>query len=98
MVAFPPGTPFTLQETFVSFEFVTVATNVSVFPRTASAAGDVSVMPTAGRGGVGSDGGVAELAPPPPQPNIPAPTARTKTTTNIATGNLPLAGTQELNL
>jgi hypothetical protein len=74
-VAFPPGTPLTLQVTVVSVVFVIVATNVTWFPSTTDPFAGVTVTTMDGGGGGG--GG----APPAPQPSVHAHSLRSATTT-----------------
>src|SRR5260370_14978631 len=50
-VAFPPGTPLTLQVTVVSVVFVIVATNVTWFPSTTDPFAGVRVTTMGGGGG-----------------------------------------------
>src|SRR6266849_6938032 len=75
-VAFPPGTPLTLQVTVVSVVFVIVATNVTWFPRTTDPFAGVKVTTMDGGGG-GDD------APPAPQPSVHAHSLRSATTTIV---------------
>ena len=90
-VAFPPGTPLTLQLTAVSVVFVTVATNVSWFPSTTDAVVGVTVTPMDGGGG--GDGGDA---PPAPQPSVHAASASSAISrTVVALHLLPLLGERE---
>jgi hypothetical protein len=77
IVAFPPGTPLTLQVTAVSVVFVTVATNVTWFPRTTDPFVGVTVTTMSGGGGGG--GGT----PPAPQPSVHAHSLRSATTTIV---------------
>src|SRR5258708_997982 len=80
IVAFPPGTPLTLQVTVVSVVFVTVATNVTWFPRTTDPFGGVTVttMDGGGRGG----------APAAPQPSVHAHSPKSATTTIVVVVDL----------
>jgi hypothetical protein len=77
-VAFPPGTPFTLQLTAVSDVFVTVAVKVAWFPSTTDPFAGFTVTSIAGGSGGGGD------VPPAPQPKVHAPSARTAMTTIVA--------------
>jgi hypothetical protein len=77
-VAFPPGTPLTLQVTAVSVVFITIATNVTWFPSTTDPFAGVTVTTMAGGGGGG--GG----APPAPQPSVHAHSLKSATTTIVA--------------
>jgi hypothetical protein len=78
---FPPGTPFTLHVTTVSFVFATLAVKVCELPRSRPALVVVTVTLMDG-GGVGM--GVTRPAPPPPQPRVHAPIARrTVPSTNL---------------
>jgi hypothetical protein len=74
-VAFPPGTPLTLQVTAVSVVFVTVATNVIWFPSTTDPFVGVTVTTMNGGGG-GGGGAPAEL-----QPSVHAHSLKSATTT-----------------
>ncbi len=73
LLALPPLTPFTLQETLVSRALLTVATNVCVFPNSTEALPGVTATLTDGVGvGGGEVGGgtkAVELAVPPAQPS-----------------------------
>jgi hypothetical protein len=60
----PPATPFTLQETPMSIELVTLAENVCEFPKITEALGGVTVTAIPGGGG-GGGGGTNAVAPPP---------------------------------
>ncbi len=73
-VAFPPGTPLTLQVTVVSVVFVIVATNVTWFPSTTDPFAGVTVTTMSGGGGGGG-------TPPAPQPSVHAHSLRSATTT-----------------
>jgi len=71
LLALPPLTPFTLQETLVSRALLTVATNVCVFPNSTEALPGVIATLTDGVGGGAGGGGggsTAGLAPVPAQP------------------------------
>jgi len=73
LLALPPLTPFTLQETLVSLALLTVATNVCVFPNSTEALPGVIATLTdgvgVGDGGVGGGTTAVELAVPPAQPS-----------------------------
>jgi hypothetical protein len=89
-VAFPPGTPFTLQLTAVSDVFVTVAVKVAWFPSTTDPFAGFTVTSIAGGGGGGGD------APPAPQPSVHAPSARSAMTTIVVVVDLfPLLGERD---
>src|SRR5258708_32230898 len=75
-VTFPPGTPLTLQVTAVSVVFVTVATNVTWFPRTTDPFVGVTVTTMDGGGGGGG-------APPAPQPTVHTHRLGSRTTTIV---------------
>jgi hypothetical protein len=77
-VAFPPGTPLTLQLTVVSDVFVTVAVRVVWFPSSTDAFVGVTFTVIAGGGGGGGGD-----APPAPQPSVHAPSARTAMATVV---------------
>jgi hypothetical protein len=62
--ALPPGMPFTLQFTFVSVEFVTVAVNTCELPSRTEPLVGGTVTPMDGGGG----GGDVTVPGPPPQP------------------------------
>jgi hypothetical protein len=68
MDGLPPGVLFTLQVTFVSVVFVTVAVRVCEFPSRTDPVVGVTVMLTDGDGGAGGGGNVTEVGPP-PQPD-----------------------------
>jgi len=71
-VAFPPGTPFTLQLTAVSVVFVTVATNVAWPPSRTDPFVGLTITSIAGGGGGGGDSD----EPAAPQPSVRAPSLR----------------------
>jgi hypothetical protein len=73
--AVPPGTPFTLQFTFVSVAFVTDAANVSEFPSNTEPLIGATVTTIEGGGG---GGGEETVLGPPPQPESHAPAVSTK--------------------
>jgi len=81
-IAFPPGTPLTLQVTAVSVVFVTVATNVIWFPSTTDRFSGVTVTTMDGGGGGG--GG----APPALQPSVHADSLKSATTTIVVVVDL----------
>jgi len=94
LLALPPLTPFTLQETLVSRALLTVATKVCVFPNSTEALPGVTATLTdgvgVGGGGVGGGGSTAGLAPVPAQPGKHALAARSassgKTGTRLTCG------------
>lgn len=76
-VAFPPGTPFTLQLTAVSLVFVTVAVNVAWLPSTTDTLAGVTEIWIDGGGG-GGGGAAAE-----PHPNAQAASTTSAISTNV---------------
>ncbi len=78
-VAFPPGTPLTLQLTAVSVVVVTVAVKVAWPPSTTDPFIGFTVTAIAGDGG----GGSGEDATPALQPNVPDPSANKAMSTSI---------------
>jgi hypothetical protein len=71
--ALPPGAPFTLQFTFVSVVFVTVAVSVCEFPSNTEPLNGATVMVIEEGGG----GGEVMVPGPPPQPGSPVAPAST---------------------
>jgi hypothetical protein len=83
-IAFPPGTPFTLQLTAVSVVFVTAAINVAWPPSTTDPFAGVTVTTMDGRGGGGGDSDDPDA----PQPSVHAPSPRSAMTTIVVVLNL----------
>ena len=83
-VAFPPGTPLTLQVTVVSVVFVIVATNVTWFPSTTDPFAGVTVTTMDGGGGGGGDSDDPDA----PQPSVHAPSLRSPMKTIVVVLNL----------
>jgi hypothetical protein len=81
-VAFPPGTPFTLQLTSVSVVFVTVAVKIAWPPSTTDPFAGCTVTSIAGGGGGGC------CATPAPQPIVHVPSLRSAMTTIAAVVDL----------
>ena len=77
-VAFPPGTPLTLQLTAVSAVFVTVAVNVAWFPSKTDALVGFTRTCIVGSGGGGDDETLPAV-----QPSVHAPSARSAMNTSV---------------
>jgi hypothetical protein len=83
-IAFPPGTPFTLQLTAVSVVFVTAAINVAWPPSTTDPFVGVTVTTMDGGGGGGGDSDDPDA----PQPSVHAPSLRSPMKTIVVVLNL----------
>jgi hypothetical protein len=89
-VAFPPGTPLTVQLTAMSVVFVTLAVKFAWPPSTTDPFDGFTVTSITGGGGGGGD------APPAPQPSIHAPSAASAMTAAVAVLDVfPLLGERD---